>query len=770
MSDLEQTLYPKPGVMCFGRVPSVAALPGTFWTAIQTETGRKSDLLVYRTTGNDVETRRVGCQGNAYQPCIVVLDRETLFLTWNEVADRRWRLRSCTVDARTFSFSTPQTLRTSGNLLTAPSATVCRGEAIVVWSERSDDAIGVRMAAQDGDTWALSGILSEVGVDCLRPQVAALDDGRVFLTYDRYVDGTYGVVLAEIVDGEPHVVQVLHRQGERWLTPRILAHRDAVFLLWIALKEVEDGLGIRDHAACAMTGSFRDGEFALLHNPHHPEDSLIAADLREGLLASEAYMGYHGLRRNPYFSVSDDGCLWLLWEMRVEAERNPSGARLVGRTLRDDDTWRSAQELFDGENTYAVPTRFYGRTIPVAFLDRDVDGERVVSHVYVPVDQGSDYRLDTGRWSRWKPATDEPPVKDRAPLRVGDREFRMFWADTHCHSVLCPDAEGEPDELIHYARDIAGLDAVCLVDNDFYPFKALTEPEWNTHEQLSAHYTEPGRFAVFPGWEFTFHRPDLVNTMNHRVVFYPRPGGTLYRRMDVESNTDAKLLALLQATDAVCYPHHMAYEITNAEVDRNVEVVSSWRVCMAESDFTVQQLLAGHRLGFVGSSDSHRANPGLGGAWTGVYAEELTPESLADAYRARRLVATQGFPIWIDFRVEGAFVGEEAKCSRVPVIQAEVRAPRAIERLELLRDGRSIHAVENCGDSVSLVVPDEGGLPGNHFYFLQIKLFGDPSYNIDAAENSYRVFDGYDGRYPHNLARARGAFAWTSPVWIDIDA
>ncbi|MBT4821755.1 MAG: hypothetical protein HON70_38975, partial [Lentisphaerae bacterium] len=87
MSDLEQTLYPKPGVMCFGRVPSVAALPGTFWTAIQTETGRKSDLLVYRTTGNDVETRRVGCQGNAYQPCIVVLDRETLFLTWNEVAD-----------------------------------------------------------------------------------------------------------------------------------------------------------------------------------------------------------------------------------------------------------------------------------------------------------------------------------------------------------------------------------------------------------------------------------------------------------------------------------------------------------------------------------------------------------------------------------------------------------------------------------------------------------------------------------------------------------
>lgn len=762
------TQFPEPGIMCFGRIPSVTALPGTFWTAIQTETGRNSDVLLYRTTADNVETRRLRCSGNPYQPCIVALDQRTLFVAWNEVADRHWSLRCCTVDAETFAISETQILHASDKLLMGPSVTVYNGVVSVAWAERGDDAVGIRTAVRRENTWSVSEFLSAPDTDAFRPQIAALDDGRVFLAYDCYADGTYGVVLGELHDGRLDVVKTLSRQGERWLTPKILANGDTVYLLWIALREAEDDLGIRDHVACAMTGSFRDGEFAHLCNPHHPEDALITADLREGLLASEAYMGYHGLRRNPYFSVADDGRMWLFWEMRVEAERNASAARLVGRVLQGDNTWGPARELFDGENSYAVPSRFYGDRLPVAYLDREAEGERVVCSTFAPVSQGAEYRLDPTKWSRWRTASVDLPNKDRTPVRVGDRELRMFWADTHCHSVLCPDAEGEPDELIQFARDIAGLDAVCLVDNDFYPFKALTEPEWNTHEQLSAHYTEPGCFVVFPGWEFTFHRPDLINTMNHRTVFYPRPGGVIYRRIDAESDTDAKLLALLQETDAICYPHHMTYEITNPAVDRNVEIVSSWRVCMAESDFTLQQLLAGHRFGFIGSSDAHRANPGLGGAWTGVYAEELTPESLAEAYRARRLVATQGFPIFINFEVAGSFIGEEGECSGTPAIRAEIRAPRPIETIEVLRDGNSIHTIENCGDQACIDITDDDAASGTHFYFLQIKLVGDPSYNTDAAENSYRVFDGYGGRYPHNLARARGVFAWTSPIWVEV--
>ncbi|MCK5801998.1 MAG: hypothetical protein KAI66_04160, partial [Lentisphaeria bacterium] len=605
-------------------------------------------------------------------------------------------------------------------------------------------------------------------VDSFRPQLAVLDYGRVYLVYDRYVNGTYEIVLGALANGKLHVIETLSNPGERWLTPKITAAGDTAYLVWIVLREVEDDLGIHDHVACARSGMLRDGVFTPLLNPNHPEDELITADLREGLLASVAYMGYHGLRRNPYLSVADDGRVWCCWEMRVEAERNARSAHLMGRMLDDDGTWGPAVELFDGENTYAVPQRFWDNEMPVAYLDTKQEGLQVIAHAFVPVTATPEYRLDPEQWSRWRPATGTIPKKDRTPVRVGNRELRMFWADTHCHSILCPDAEGEPDELLHFARDIAGLDAVCLVDNDFYPYKALTEPEWNTHEELSAHFTEPGRFVVFPGWEFTFHRADLINTMNHRTVFYPRPGGRIYRRVDQESHTDRKLLALLEDTDAICYPHHMTYEITNPAVDRNVEILSSWLVCMAESDFTTKQLQEGHRFGFIGSSDSHRANAGLGGAWTGVYAEELTPESLAEAYRARRLVATQGFPIFIDFRVGDNFVGEEGQCQGAPAIHAKIQALEPIETIEVMRDGECIHTIDSPGEQASIDFRDEAAVPGSHFYFLQIKLVGDTSYNIEATENSDRVFDGGAGRYPHNLARARGVFAWTSPVWLDV--
>ena len=68
MAVADRTQYPEPGVMCFGRIPAVAALPDALWTATQTESGRKSDILLYRCTEHSVETRALLCPGNPYQP------------------------------------------------------------------------------------------------------------------------------------------------------------------------------------------------------------------------------------------------------------------------------------------------------------------------------------------------------------------------------------------------------------------------------------------------------------------------------------------------------------------------------------------------------------------------------------------------------------------------------------------------------------------------------------------------------------------------------
>jgi hypothetical protein len=343
--------------------------------------------------------------------------------------------------------------------------------------------------------------------------------------------------------------------------------------------------------------------------------------------------------------------------------------------------------------------------------------------------------------------------------------YRLVWADTHVHSVQSPDAEGEVDELVHFARDVAGLDAVTIIDNDYYPHKALTEAEWRRHQAMAAHFTEPGRFVFLPGYEFTYHRGDLDPDFNHRCVIYPR-SGPLLRRIDPESDTDAKMLAALSGTDGMAYPHHCSYALIDPTVEWTIEACSSWRVCLEETDFTLGQLRSGAKIGFVGSSDTHRLVPGFGGARTGLWVRELSPEGLFDAYRSRRCLATQGRNVRIDFRAAGEPIGSTVDASGPVELIAEVGAPIAIEFIELLRDGEVIARIEPDGPSGRLACSDEPAA-GEHFYFVRVKLTGDASFNVEgqARGNPLKPFS-QTSRYPHNLARAEGPFAWASPIWV----
>jgi len=206
------------------------------------------------------------------------------------------------------------------------------------------------------------------------------------------------------------------------------------------------------------------------------------------------------------------------------------------------------------------------------------------------------------------------------------------------------------------------------------------------------------------------------------------------------------------------------------DIDRNVEVTSSWRVCIEEVDYVRDQLQAGHRFGFVGCSDSHRALPGLGGALTGLYVTELTPEALYEAYMQRRTIATQGIRLLIDFHADGdegpVFIGGEGVTAAAPHLTAAVEALRPIESVAVVRDGEIVHSEPAGETSHRLEWTDPDAAPGVHSYYLRVQLVGDPSFNISPEENELHRAFTQEGRYPGNLARARGVFAWTSPIWL----
>jgi hypothetical protein len=104
------------------------------------------------------------------------------------------------------------------------------------------------------------------------------------------------------------------------------------------------------------------------------------------------------------------------------------------------------------------------------------------------------------------------------------------------------------------------------------------------------------------------------------------------------------------------------------------------------------QLAKGVRFGFVGSSDDHLGYPGAYGEGVlGVWADELSPQSLFEAIRARRTYASSGERIALEFTLNGSPMGAQLPFAADREIDVRVEGQDAVEMVELVRNGRVIH-------------------------------------------------------------------------------
>ena len=752
--------------MHFGRHISTACIDNRLWLALQMEHENSISVLVAHRDNGEGFSFIHGPDGLPHQPVIIEGPDGNPFVVWNEATDAGWEIRCSGIDIAGERFGDIETVFASERLILPPTATSYGGNLWIAWAGIDGDRVRIHVADNVSGSWCVSRLVQDSHCDCFRPCLASTQDS-VYLVHDRYCSESYEIVMASLDNGTWNEIDSRGEENERWMCPRALGASDgSVWLTWVVLKEVVDKLGIIDHFAFAVVALYREGNLQIVADNSNPTDLRIIADFREGLLASEIYKGHVGLRRNPHLSLQQNGNPWLFWEQRPETKGSDVTARFTGREYLGENKWTEPQEFHGQGYCYSVAEGFK-QDIPISFLTFEAEGLDVISSEFIDSASGRDVTINHDKWDRWECRAVRPESKPQQKIILPDGEYSLYWADTHCHSNFSPDAEGEIDELVHFGRDYAGLDVISIIDNDYYPHKALTEPEWRIHGEFSRHFTKTNEFAFLPGYEFTYHRSDLNPDFNHRCVIYPRPGGKLLRRIDPDSDTDCKMIRQLRQTNGMAYPHHCSYKLIDESVEWNIEACSSWRVCLEETIFTMEQLKSGARIGFVGSSDTHRAVPGLGGALTGLYVKELTPEALFDAYRNRRCIATQGFSIFVDFRVEEAFIGEQLITAKDPALCANIVANDSIDSIEIIRDGEVIRRESGNGGEHRIEFSDVGLQAGEHFYVLKIKLCGDPSLNVttDPKEN-FPIPFSQDSRYPHNLARACGVFAWSSPVWV----
>ena len=212
-------------------------------------------------------------------------------------------------------------------------------------------------------------------------------------------------------------------------------------------------------------------------------------------------------------------------------------------------------------------------------------------------------------------------------------------------------------------------------------------------------------------------------------------------------------------------PHHPKsmggadWGFRNDRYQRLVEICSKWDIAEEAGPLSVQAALAmGHRLGFVGGTDSHYglANQGSyhvndGNGLACVVAPELTREAIWQALYDRRCYATTGDRILLDFTVDGKPMGSDNPADLRSVGPRHVRMRAAgtasFTRVEVIRNNQVVFSADPQGDEWEDEWTDTANLADADFA---------PTYPDD------RPFVYYYLR----VIQANRQRAWSSPIWF----
>ena len=296
--------------------------------------------------------------------------------------------------------------------------------------------------------------------------------------------------------------------------------------------------------------------------------------------------------------------------------------------------------------------------------------------------------------------------------------MQLFWGDIHNHNDLGYGV-GSAERSFEIARErldfwaatphgqVHGRKLVTSTggfDDRIARGMHRVHDQWPDLQQLIRDAYEPGQFVSFLGYEWhSFQYGD-------HVLYYPHAEGALVYFDDIP-----ELQAYARENGCLLIPHHLGYRAPGASghdwsthdptVTPVVEMYSEHGACERDrgpfpmirhsaagraTENCVQPALAkGLRFGFIASTDGHLGCPGAyPEGLVGVYAEELTRESIWEALRARRTIAVTGDRIEARLSLNGAPIGSELPWTPERIIQVEVVGWDEIDKVELIKNNR----------------------------------------------------------------------------------
>ncbi len=292
------------------------------------------------------------------------------------------------------------------------------------------------------------------------------------------------------------------------------------------------------------------------------------------------------------------------------------------------------------------------------------------------------------------------------PLRIpGNETLHPFWGDLHGQSEETV-GSNTATKYFRYARDFALNDFSGHQGNDFQ----ITDDFWTELGELSRELTVPGRFIVFPGYEWSGLTP-IGGDRN--VLFFEegkeirRSSLMLVQGKAVQPEGFAPLDRLYESLkdsgdECIVIPHIGGRRANLDYFDPDLEPVIEIHSCWGTFEwFFFDALRRGYRVGVVSNSDGHKGRPGAEHAGAGkfgvlsgltcILAEEFERASMFRALKSRRCYGTSGPRIFVDAALNGEPIGRDLNQSEGPLsMNVEVAGTAGIERIDLLAAGNQV--------------------------------------------------------------------------------
>lgn len=685
--------------------PAIALWDGIRCFACWQKSGEEEDQI----WGGWVEEGIVSAQhisessGLAYRPAVVAAGDE-VWVFWTEVENGCWKVKArC---CREGEWGTCVLIREAEGAFHV-SAAYCDGEIWAAWSEQSGKKRFVMAARLDHG--AASGV-SAVSPDdqAYRPAVCADQTGQWFIAYDFYNGSNYDIAVCTLEHQHWEKKEVISTEKNWASSVSMIPGRKGASLCW------------QDYGEAAHIGYWQ-------------ADITVDANGR---------IEFHTRKVTEYVS----------WAVYSAMAGTPGGSQVMvyswnGKQLhlrcrRRDADWSEPVELFLGDTSYHIRPRLeIGKDEKIHLIFQHSNGngqhERKSGISYMEFFKEDlygyeDRECELGVNAFLKPI-EASKTLDRLP-REAVREWleehghgynRLCFGDIHGHSC-CSDGLGEPDQYYHRAME-AGLEFTALTDHDAFP-DTLTPSEWE-YLQAEANRFDGNEMKTLVAYEWTSN--ELRYNFGHKNVYYRSSKGGFYSSSSPGALTPDRLFRVLKenhSKEVLVIPHHTAavwrtasaatdWDFHDDKLQRLAEVFSrhaSFEYYGNTSIYSknnnqvphksIQDALdRGYCLGLIGGSDSHQMEHGVEGGIMAAFMKDFSREGLFDAMYDRRVYATTGAGILLDFSLNGSSMGQRAAVQGKEVkFGIHVFGTNGLSRVEVIKNREAVVCIEPEGNRLDI--------------------------------------------------------------------